>query len=247
MAGFDPSSGAGISLDLKVFSHFGHYGLAVITSVTVQNSRKVYDYLTLPAGLVREEYRKLKLDFRIDGIKIGMLGHPKIIPVIEEIISENRRRPVVVDPVLRSSSGHCFLPGKDVRRYLRAIKGKITLITPNIDEAGLIAGQNITNLKEMEEAARKISKLTESACLLKGGHLRDEAYDLLYDGYRFTPLRKKKLSLEVHGTGCFLSSTILCFLAEGLLLTEACQKASKLISRFMNSSVLISQRRLFDF
>ncbi|MGB9894216.1 MAG: bifunctional hydroxymethylpyrimidine kinase/phosphomethylpyrimidine kinase, partial [Candidatus Saccharicenans sp.] len=222
IAGFDPSSGAGASLDLKVFSHFGYYGLAVLTSVTIQNSYKVYDYLTLPTWFVRQEYKKLITDFNLSGIKIGMLGQGKIISVIKEIVSENKERPLVVDPVFCSSSGHWLLPEKDIDRYLKAIRGKITLITPNLFEAGLIIGEKITSLREMQEAARKISDRTLSACLVKGGHLKEKAVDVLYDGQKIHNLKKKKLSFEVHGTGCFLSSAILCFLATGLPVAEAC-------------------------
>ncbi len=246
VAGFDPSSGAGATLDLKVFSYFGFYGLAILTSVTVQNSYKVYEFLSLPANLVRKKYQKLKIDFKISGLKIGMLGRASIIPVVEEIVSENRHLPIVVDPVLRSSSGRWLLERNRIFEYLKAIKGKIKLITPNLIEASLITGQKIRTLPDMKDSARKIAEITGAACLIKGGHLLEEAADVLYDGFRFSLIRKKKLPIEVHGTGCFLSSAILCFLVEGYPLPLACRKASLAITRFLKDPLKLSCRSLID-
>lgn len=246
VAGFDPSSGAGATLDLRVFRHFGYHGLAVLTAITVQNSSRVYGYRTLPPRLVLEQYRRIKSDFRLSGIKIGMLGSKKIIPVIGEIARENRSLPLVVDPVFRSSSGRWLLEKSALQPYLKAISGKITLITPNLNEASLILGEKIDRLKKMEEAARSISHLTSSACLVKGGHLQGMAVDILFDGRRFYHFQKKKLPLEVHGSGCFLSSTLLCFLAEGCSLPEACRQASAAVYRGLQTPLKISRRPLFD-
>jgi len=246
VAGFDPSSGAGATLDLKVFNHFGFYGLAVLTSITVQNSSKVYSFKALAPELILEQYRKLKSDFKLSGIKIGMLGRSKAISAIEEIVSENRKLPIVLDPVLRSTSGKWLIEKKDIPELIKAMSGKIALITPNLDEASLILGEKIKTVENMKQAARRISQLTRSACLLKGGHLKNKAVDVFFDRRDFHLFEKNKLRSEVHGTGCFLSSAILCFLAQGLSLTEACQKASETISQFIHSPLLLSRRPLFD-
>lgn len=246
VAGFDPSSGAGATLDLRVFNHFGFYGLAVLTAITIQNSFQVYGFKPLSAELILEQYRKLKADFKLAGIKVGMLGSRKAISAVEEIVSDNNNLPVVIDPVFRSSSGQWLLEKKYIQKYLQSIRGKITLFTPNLNEASLILGEKIDTVEDMEQAARRISQLTRSACLLKGGHLMDKVVDVFYDGHQIHLFKKKKLPAEVHGTGCFLSSAILCFLAEGLPLTEACKKASMTIHRFLHSPLLLGHRPLFD-
>ncbi|MCR4395821.1 MAG: hydroxymethylpyrimidine/phosphomethylpyrimidine kinase [Candidatus Saccharicenans sp.] len=248
VAGFDPSSGAGATLDLRVFRHFGFHGLAILTAITIQNSSRVYGYRTLSPKLALEQYRRLKSDFNLSGIKIGMLGSRKIIPVIAEIAGENRSLPLVVDPVFRSSSGRWLLEKSSLRSYLNAISGKITLITPNLNEASLILGERIDRPEKMEEAARSLSQLTSSACLVKGGHLPGTAVavDVLFDGSRFYHFQKKKLPLEVHGSGCFLSSAILCFLAAGYSLPEACRRASAAVYHRLRSPLKISRRPLFD-
>lgn len=246
VAGFDPSSGAGATLDLKVFHHFGFYGLAVLTSVTVQDSRCVYDHRSLPPAFVLQQYRKLNRDFDLAGIKIGMLGSQKIIPVLQELLKDSRKIPVVVDPVFRSSSGRWLLEKQSLKRFLKSIRGKITLITPNLNEASLVLGKKIDSSEKMPEAARQISQITSSACLIKGGHLSDRVIDLLFDGQRVFKIKKEKLPVEVHGTGCFLSSAILCFLAEGRSLPEACRRASKALHHLLKSPLRISGRALFD-
>ncbi|MDD8019827.1 MAG: bifunctional hydroxymethylpyrimidine kinase/phosphomethylpyrimidine kinase [Acidobacteriota bacterium] len=118
-AGFDPPSGAGLSLDLKVFSHFGCYGLAIPTSITVQNSFNVYDYKMLPTSLITGSYHCLKMDFKISGIKIGMIGGKKAIPAIKAILADNQQLPVVADPVFRSSSGRWLLDKDDLKATLK--------------------------------------------------------------------------------------------------------------------------------
>lgn len=246
MAGFDPSSGAGATLDLRVFRHFGYHGLAVLTAITIQNSSRVYSYRSLSPALVLEQYRRLKSDFTLSGIKIGMLGSKKIIPIIDEILEDNRSLPRVVDPVFRSSSGRWLLEKSGLRSYLKALSGKISLITPNLNEASLILGERIDRPEKMEEAARRIAHLTSSACLVKGGHLASMAVDILFDGQRFYHFRKKKLPLNVHGSGCFLSSALLCFLASGSPLPAACRQATSEVHRRLKTPLQISRRPLFD-
>jgi len=244
VAGFDPSSGAGATLDLRVFSHFGFYGLAVLTAITVQNSFKVYGFQPVPAELILAQYHKLRVDFNLSGIKIGMLGHRQAIPAIEKILAENKKLPIIIDPVLKSSSGRWLFEKKYIQEYISAIKGKITLITPNLDEASLITGIKIETIEDMKKASETISQMTESACLLKGGHLKDKAADILYDRKKFHFFEKKKLQIKVHGTGCFLSSVILCFLAQGDSLTEACRQASISIDKFLSSPLRLARKPL---
>ncbi|MGQ9801240.1 MAG: bifunctional hydroxymethylpyrimidine kinase/phosphomethylpyrimidine kinase [Candidatus Saccharicenans sp.] len=246
VAGFDPSSGAGATLDLRVFRRYGYHGVAVLTALTIQNSSRVYGYRTLSPQLVLEQYRRLKSDFRLSGIKIGMLGSKKLIPVVGEIAGDNRSLPLVVDPVFRSSSGRWLLEKSGLRPYLKALSEKISLFTPNLNEASLILGERIDRVEKMEEAARRIADLTSSACLVKGGHLTGMAVDVLFDGRDFFHFRKKKLPLAVHGSGCFLSSALLCFLAEGCSLPEACRRASAEIYRRLKAPLTISRRPLFD-
>lgn len=246
IAGFDPSSGAGLSLDLKVFSRFGCYGLAIPTALTIQNSYRVYDYKALSPRLIVETYRRLKTDFKISGLKIGMTGSPRVLTAVKTILADNQGRPVVVDPVFRSSSGRWLLDKNHLASYLKVLAGRMTLFTPNLEEASLLLGRKINQIKQMEKAAREINQLVQAPCLLKGGHLQDQVIDLLDDGQETTVIPKQKLPVNVHGTGCFLSSAILCFLVKGYSLSVACQQASLTVDKFLKSPLTISRRPLFD-
>lgn len=248
VAGFDPSSGAGLTLDLKVFRLLGFYGLAIPTSLTVQNSYRVYRQIPLSADLVLDFYRKLKIDFKIYGIKFGMMGSFRILPAVKKIIDENKKIPLVVDPVLQSSSGCWLFEEKHLKKFIKTIKGRISLLTPNLPESSLLTGEKISNIEQMKKAARKIFDLVEAPCLIKGGHLSGENHttDILFDGQQFISIRKKKLPEDVHGSGCFLSSAILCYLVQGQDLITACQKASRLTGRKLRNPVKISKRALFQ-
>ncbi len=228
VAGFDPSAGAGVLLDLRVFAHHGFHGAAVLTAVTAQNTQAVREVQALPASLVLKQFEVLAADLHIAGIKVGMLGGGSGIRALRLILERTRNIPRVMDPVFRSSSGFWLLDKKSIPDYLAAVKGKASLLTPNIPEAELILGSKIRDVVEMKSAACRITELTGIPCLLKGGHRRDEGYkirDVFYDGRRCVLYSHKKIRKDVHGTGCFLSSTALAYLAEGYPLEQACRRA----------------------
>jgi len=248
IAGLDPTSGAGLTLDLKVFSRLGFYGVAIPTSLTIQNSYRFYQHIPLGPEFILEAYKKLKLDFNFAGLKIGLVGSLKTLPAVEKILQDNQHLPIVVDPVFRASSGYWLFDQKHLNKFIEAIKGRVSLLTPNLPEASLLTGEKIENLKQMKIAAQKIFELAQSPCLIKGGHQAGKSFitDLLFDGQDFTLIRKKKLAEDVHGTGCFLSSAILCYLARGQTLASACQKASQLIDKKLRHPLRISKRTLLN-
>jgi hydroxymethylpyrimidine kinase/phosphomethylpyrimidine kinase len=237
IAGYDPSSGAGVLLDVAVFRRFGFLGAGILTAVTAQNSRRVLDVRPLGARFLLRQYEALAEDVSPSGIKVGMLGGRGNIPAVGRILAQNPDIPVVVDPVLRSSSGRRLLEKDAVPAFLSRIKGRISVLTPNLQEASLISGRRVRNPEEMKAAARRISDLVSAPCLLKGGHLTGTAADILYDGQRFTLYPHEKLPLDVHGSGCFLSSSLLGYLVRGRPLAEACALASGFTLEAMRKSV----------
>ncbi|MBM3284860.1 MAG: hydroxymethylpyrimidine/phosphomethylpyrimidine kinase [Candidatus Aminicenantes bacterium] len=238
IAGYDPSSGAGLVLDLAVFRKVGFAGMGLMTAATAQNTRQVVSFYTPPPRFLLLQYQALRHDVSFAGIKTGMVGYRKNIPVISRILSEHPRLPVVADPVFRASSGAWLLEKGAIPFYISHLKGKISVITPNLKEAALITGKKVRNLAEMKEAAQKIIDLVEAPCLIKGGHLARKATDLLYDGKRFYIFEKARIKKEVHGTGCFLSASLLCFLVKGYPLS----KASELASAFTHAAIKKASR-----
>ena len=243
IAGFDPSAGAGVLLDLKVFARMGFHGSAVITAVTTQNTRSVESVYVLPARLVREQYRVLAADMTIAGIKIGMAGSAENLKAIGTILAALPRIPRVLDPIIRSSSGARLLEDKGVIDLLGAIRNRATVLTPNLDEAGLLVGAPIRDISGMRDAAVTIYDLCRVPCLITGGHLKKEAVNLLFDGRRISLYGKPKIAGDVHGTGCFFSAALLGYLAQGRPLERACRLATELTHRAIRAAVRVGRGR----
>jgi len=241
VAGYDPCGGAGVLLDLRVFVHLGFQAMGVLTAATAQNTECVSKVYCLPSKFLQAQYATLCQDVRFSGIKIGMIGCRENIKVVGRFLAKTKDIPRVVDTVFKSSSGAWLLEKKAIPFYLEEIRGKASLLTPNLEEASLLSGRKIENLEDMKEAARKIFLLSGIPCLIKGGHLEKEATDLLYDGHKFHFFENEKIKKNVHGTGCFLSSAILAFLAKGNSLKRACLLANQLTHQAIKSAVQIGR------
>ncbi len=159
IAGYDPSAGAGVLLDIAVFRQLGYRGMGVLTAVTAQNTQKVIEWRCLPAQFVLRQFETLAGEVSFAGIKVGMVGSRKNLQVLGRILAENKNIPIVVDPVFRSSSGTWLLEREAIPAYISQMRGKISVLMPNVAEAGLLSGHDVKNLEEMKDAAKKISDL----------------------------------------------------------------------------------------
>jgi len=247
IAGYDPSSGAGVLLDVAVFRRFGFLGTGILTAVTAQNSRRVTDVCCLGRRFLLSQYETLVRDVSPAGIKVGLLGCRGNIPALGRILARQADIPIVVDPVLRSSSGRWLLEKDAVPSYLARIKGRVSVLTPNLYEAGLISGLRLRDPEAMKEAARRIVDRIAAPCLVKGGHLARRVVDVLYDGRQFYLFPHKKVPADVHGTGCFLSSSLLSYLAMGKSLVEACALASEFTGAAIQKAVRLGKGRKIFF
>ncbi|MFC2160901.1 hydroxymethylpyrimidine/phosphomethylpyrimidine kinase [Acidobacteriota bacterium] len=225
IAGYDPTSGAGAILDINVFQHLGFMGMGIITSLTAQNTKQVSKVYCPPSKLILDQYNSLGDDVELNGIKVGMLGCKKNISPVTKILSLNSLIPRVIDPVFQSSSGTWLLDPASIPLYIKSIAGKITILTPNAQEAALITGFRVKTLKEMERATARIYELSQAPCLITGGHFKEETADLLYDGNNHYVFNNPKIDARVHGTGCFLSSSLLSYLSRGEAIKQACRLA----------------------
>ncbi len=248
IAGYDPSGGAGVGLDIRVFSHLGFRGAGILTSVTAQNAAEMKKAFHLPPEMVMGQYEALAGGTRLGGIKTGMTGTLENLTAAARILAANPSIPRVVDPVLKSSSEAVLLEKKAVPRLLELIEGRASLITPNLDEASALTGLPIRTVDDMKEAAQRIHRSGLVPCLVKGGHLRGEAVDVLFDGRAFAVFRHERLGKKVHGTGCFLSAAILGYLAGGRGLEEACRRAIRLTAQAIRKAVPAGKgRAAFSF
>ncbi|MBI5826262.1 MAG: bifunctional hydroxymethylpyrimidine kinase/phosphomethylpyrimidine kinase [Deltaproteobacteria bacterium] len=218
IAGSDPCGGAGVQSDIKTFEAFGLRGLSAVTALTAQNRRGVQASLNVPAQFLTRQIDVLLEEFRVDAVKIGMLGGYANLRAVAGIIKERRLPNVVLDPVLRSTGGFPLIDKRGAGRVTELFC-HATVATPNIAEAEAISGMEVNSIEEMEEAARRISSLGAPFVLVKGGHLKGHPVDVLYDGksiHRFKGTRLRGPAERFHGSGCMLSAAIACYLAMGL-------------------------------
>ncbi|MBI4853169.1 MAG: bifunctional hydroxymethylpyrimidine kinase/phosphomethylpyrimidine kinase [Acidobacteria bacterium] len=243
IAGFDPTSGAGITSDLKTFAAFNCYGLSVITSITVQDTSKVYSSNPLSADLVKQQLETLAKDTNIDAIKIGMLDSEEIVFVIIDFLKSYKPRFTVLDPLLYSTSSYPLLNSNAIETVINKLFPLVTLLTPNLTEASILVKEEILDLEQMKIAAKKLYNFSHSAILIKGGHLTQDPIDLLYDGSSYKTFFAPREPYLAHGTGCALSSAITAGLACGNDLIKSVEKAKNFITEALKASRKIGKGR----
>lgn len=210
IAGSDPSGGAGIQADLKTFSALGVYGCAVLTALTAQSTQGVTGVQAVPREFVREQVVTLADDVPVDAAKIGMLGGADVVETVHRLVDEVLECPVVLDPVMVSTSGSRLLDD-DAADAMRALLASADLITPNLHEAAvLLDGPVATSIEEQEAQARQLLDVGARRVLLKGGHgLAADAVDVYADGTQIQRLAQPRVATDnTHGTGCTLSAAI---------------------------------------
>ena len=243
IAGYDPSGGAGVLLDIAVFERLGFAGFGALTAVTAQDPRRIARVFPLPPRAVEEQVVRLAAATAFSGIKVGMIGTAANLQAVARILARNERIPRVVDPVLRSTSGALLLEKSAWRRLLDVLGGKADLITPNLDEAEALTGRPVRSVAAMMLSAEKIYARTGFPCLVKGGHLRGRAVDILFDGREFLTFEHARAAKSVHGTGCYLSSAVLGHLAGGRPLADACRRGIAEVGTAIRAAVPARQRR----
>jgi hydroxymethylpyrimidine/phosphomethylpyrimidine kinase len=236
IAGFDPSSGAGVTADIKTIAAHGCYGVACITAMTVQSTAGVKRVEALDPALVQDTLEELAADFAIDAVHIGMLGSGKVVKTVADFLagqsaksSSSSRKSclpnIVLDPILKSSSEADLLDASGKKLLIERLIPMVDVVTPNIDEAAAITGIKVKELDEMKAAAAKLHEMGSSAVVITGGHL-DKAIDLLsfktkggVEQEIFKAERQR--SNSTHGTGCAFATALACHLALDRGLAEA--------------------------
>ena len=236
IAGFDPSCGAGTAADLKTFAAHGCYGIAAITSLTVQNTQGVEDVQNTPAAMLRAQLDALVKDSDIAAVKIGMLGNRGNAAVVADFLDTHKFLHVVHDPVMKSSSGTELLDAAGIKFLASEMLKRSSVVTPNVPEAEILSGLTIKNLGDMEEAARKIVEMGARAVIVKGGHM-ERAVDVLFDGNEIIALAGERVREETpHGTGCAFAAAIAAQLASGRPLVEAAMLAKAYVTKAIEKS-----------
>jgi hydroxymethylpyrimidine/phosphomethylpyrimidine kinase len=242
VAGSDSGGGAGIQADLKTVSALGGFGMTAITALTAQNTLGVFGVHPVPPEFIIQQMRVVLDDIGADTIKIGMLGSAEIAEAVADFL-ETIDIPVVLDPVMVSTSGSALLDAPGAAAMKLRLLPKALLLTPNLREAEALTGLKIDGLAAMERAAEQLLGLGPRNVLLKGGHLDgDELIDLLIGQDGRAEFRHPRIdSRHTHGTGCTLASAAAVGLAQGLALHDAVRQAHDYVQQAIRNAPGLGQ------
>ena len=230
VAGFDPSGGAGLQADLKTFSAFRVIGKSVATSITIQNTTGVKGVHDISSEIVEQQIKVILEDGIPGAVKIGMLGNESIVETVVRLFRRYRIKNLVVDPVIRSSSGKLLLSMKGVEMLKARVFPLTLLLTPNLYETEVLSGVKIRKPSDRLRAARILIKMGVKNVLIKGGHLKGEPQDFFFDGKRSLLLDANRIAGgDIHGTGCTLASAITAGLAQGKNVVTSVREAKGFI------------------
>ncbi|MEM6885478.1 MAG: bifunctional hydroxymethylpyrimidine kinase/phosphomethylpyrimidine kinase [Verrucomicrobiota bacterium] len=234
VAGSDNSGGAGIQADLKTMTRLGVYGCSAITCVVAEHPGKVLNITPVPAARVKDQMELTVEAFPVHAMKTGMLYSRPIIEVVADWLENVKHPPqLVIDPVMVATSGGLLLKPSAVKTMKERLLPLAACVTPNLDEASALLGQQIQSVSEMEAACDQAYRKWDVPFLLKGGHLKGkQAVDVFYDGVRMVHLKSERVArVQTHGTGCTFSAAIASGLAAGMPLLSAVRRAKRYVTR----------------
>jgi hydroxymethylpyrimidine/phosphomethylpyrimidine kinase len=253
IAGSDSGGGAGLQADLKVITALGGYGMTVVTAITAQNTLGVTKIQGIDLDVIEAQIDAVVSDIGVDAVKIGMLASPEIVHCVATALRRHAIKIIVVDPVLRATSG-ASLGGDETAHAIReALFPLATVITPNMEEASILLGRPILEPDDFEQAAKDLIAMGPASVLIKGGHLNTKHTQLMdflmwqaidEDGKKI--LEQKKLlhyrinTPNTHGTGCSLSSAIANYLADGHDLSHAVAKGIAYVEAGLEAGTYLS-------
>jgi hydroxymethylpyrimidine/phosphomethylpyrimidine kinase len=249
IAGSDSGGGAGIQADLKTFAALGVHGVSAITCVTAQNPQRVLGVMPCSNVIIKSQLSAVFEELPPVAAKTGMLYSEQIIRTVAKFL-ESHRVPLVVDPVMISTSGARLLKPAALKAFCSRILPLATLITPNIHEAELLVGEELKSFADLRRSAKALHKRFGVAVLVKGGHLRQarRAMDVFFDGEEELLLSAPFVrGIRTHGTGCTYSAAITAWLAKGLPLRDSVGQAKKFISRCIATSHRVSRHSVLNW
>ena len=240
MAGSDSGGGAGIQADLKTFAVLGVHGTSAITAITAQNTTGVTDILELPTSLIREQIAVVVDDIGVHAAKTGMLSSAAIIATVADAVERYGIGNLVVDPVMVAKGGAKLLRDDAVTAMRDLLMPLAAVVTPNLPEAQVLLGREITTLDERRRAARDLVAMGARSAVVKGGHAEGDVVDVFFDGKQLIELSAERIETpNTHGSGCVFSAAITAGIALGMEPLEAVRRAKKFITQAIANSIEI--------
>jgi hydroxymethylpyrimidine kinase/phosphomethylpyrimidine kinase len=243
VAGSDGSGGAGVQADLQTFAALGVWGCSAVTAITVQDTRGVRAVAALPAKLVADQLAAVIADAEPLAAKTGMLANRGIAEAVARVFREARVERLVVDPVLRATSGRALLDPAGARVLAERLLPLARVVTPNLAEASALSGIEVTDVCAAEEACRRILRLGPRAVVIKGGHLRGPPVDLLATPRGIRRFVGRRIGEGAHGTGCVFSAALAAGLARGDALATAVAGAKRFVEARLRGALAVGAGR----
>ena len=247
IAGSDSGGGAGIQADLKTFAALGVHGTSVLTCVTAQNPARVVRTEACSPGIIRAQLQAVFEELRPRAVKTGMLYSVEIVREVARFLQGEGRLPLVVDPVMVSTSGARLMEAGAVLALSEELLSMAALMTPNLHEAALLVGRKIGSVEEMRWVAKELQRRFGCAVLVKGGHLggMKQAVDVFYNGRDELLLSAPFVrGVKTHGTGCTFASALLAQLAAGRGLIEAATLAKAYVTKAIEKGYPVGKGRV---
>lgn len=243
IAGTDPTGGAGIQADLKVFQEREVYGMSVLTSAVAQNTLGVQDIHNLPQAFIDQQLKSVFSDIKPEAIKTGMIATIEMMELIANYIERDREIPYCLDPVMVATSGDVLMEVASQTTIKNRLLPLATVVTPNLPETEILVKREVTTIQAMEEAAIEIvHDLGAQTVVVTGGHLEGGAIDVFYDGNQIHHLKSERFdTIHTHGTGCTFSAVITAELAKGKTILEAVQLAKAYITDAIRYSLKLGK------
>ena len=231
-AGSDSSGGAGIQADIKTVTALGCFAATAITALTSQNTKGVFNVLDIPTSFLRQQMTVVLEDIGADVIKTGMLHNAEVIRTISNTLENlGDSSTLVIDPVMVAKGGHSLLQTSAIDALKNELIRKADVLTPNIPEAEVLVGIEITSVDDMRRAGERLLNMGPKSVLIKGGHLTDDTLtDILLTQSEEKLYSSPRLkTVHTHGTGCTLASAIAAGIAQGLEVQIATERARKYV------------------
>lgn len=242
IAGTDPTSGAGIQADLRVFAALGVHGLTVVAALTAQDTRGVSGAYPVPGQQVRAQLECLLEDVRPGAMKTGMLYSKDAVLAVADAVRDHKLENLVIDPVAVSTSGKDLLEPEALAALKAELLPLARVITPNLAEAALLTGLDVQSPQDMEDAARALHGMGPGMVIITGGHLQGhKAVEVLYDGHGIEKQESPLLPGRYHGTGCAYSAAITACLALDVTPAEAASRAKTFVTRAIKNAIRPSE------
>ncbi len=244
IAGTDPTGGAGLQVDLKVFNRFNVYGVSAVSAITAQNTYEVKAIKEVDDSFFEEQLEVLLSDIRPHALKTGMLFSSGAVRTVAKVIKGFDLQNLVIDPVTVSSTGTMLIQEEAINELKMQLFPLARVITPNIREASIFSKVNIVSERDIEKAAIELKKLGPEIVIITGGHLQElkgitvnYTFDVIYDGKNLERITGKKIRGEYHGTGCVFSAALTACIAKGMTVNTAAKKAKDFVQNAIKNSL----------